>query len=201
MLTREDLESAFLRLGRKALADGKVVEIAVYGGSAILLTFPARAATKDVDAVLTADPAWIRAAAREVAQELGAGWPEDWLNDGVKGWLSHRDAEPGSKNPFGSYPAEDEVGLRVFVAAPEYLFAMKCMAMRIGGVDVTQDRADIELLADRLGIRSAPAAIELVSRFYPSSGISPRTAYGIEEIFSALECGADGRGGSGSGES
>jgi hypothetical protein len=108
------------------------------------------------------------------------------LNDGVKGWLSHRDADPDSKPLFKTYPSEDEPGLRVFVASPHYLFAMKCLAMRVGGVDDTQDRSDIEALARKIGIATAGQAIEIVSQYYPPSGIPPKTHFGIEEIFSRL---------------
>ena len=181
-LTRENLESAFRELGLKAHAADKIVEIAVYGGSALVLILPGRAATKDVDAVMHHDPAWLRQAAAALAEERG--WPSDWLNDGVKGWLSHRDADPEAKALFRTYPSEDKPGLRVLVASPNYLFAMKCMAMRIGGVDETQDRSDIETLARKIGITTAEQALEIVSQYYPLSKISPKTQYGVEEIFS-----------------
>lgn len=182
-LDRESLEGAFAALGQKACRAGKIVEIAVYGGSALVLTLPGRVATKDVDAVIDQDRDWVRQAAAELADERG--WPRDWLNDGVKGWLSHRDADPDAKALFKTYPSEDEPGLRVFVATPHYLFAMKCLAMRIGGVDETQDRADIEALAREIGIATAGAALEIVSRYYPSSKVPPKTQYGVEEIFAS----------------
>jgi hypothetical protein len=181
-LTRANLESAFRALGLKARAADKIVEIAVYGGSALVLTLEGRAATKDVDAVMHHDPAWLRQAVAALAEENG--WPAAWLNDGVKGWLSHRDADPAAKYLFKTYPSENEPGLRVFVATPHYLFAMKCLAMRIGGVDETQDRSDIEALARKIGIATAEQALEIVSQYYPLSKILPKTQYGIEEIFS-----------------
>jgi hypothetical protein len=183
-LTRERLENAFRELGLKARAADKIVEIAVYGGSALVLTLPGRVATKDVDAVMHHDAAWLRHAVVALAEEKG--WPSDWLNDGVKGWLSHRDADPEAKPLFKTYPSEDEPGLRVFVASPHYLFAMKCLAMRVGGVDDTQDRSDIEALARKIGIVTAEQAIDIVSQYYPPSGIPPKTHFGIEEIFSRL---------------
>jgi hypothetical protein len=181
-LTREILEGAFHELGCRARAADKVVEIAVYGGSALVLTLPGRAATKDVDAVIHHDEAWLRAAVVALAEEKG--WPQDWLNDGVKGWLSHRDSEPGAKQLFRTYPSEDEPGLRVFVASPYYLFAMKCLAMRLGGTGEAQDRSDIEGLARRIGVATAEQALDIVSRYYPLSRIPPKTHFGIEEIFS-----------------
>jgi hypothetical protein len=76
------LEMAFANLGQKAIEADRIVEIAVYGGSALVLTLPARVATKDVDAVFKADAAWIRQIAAEIGEELG--WATDWLNDAVK---------------------------------------------------------------------------------------------------------------------
>jgi len=183
-LTRQNLEAAFHELGLRAREADKIVEIAVYGGSALVLTVPGRAATKDVDAVVNHDPVWLREAVAVMAEEKG--WPPDWLNDGVKGWLSHRDADPEAKHLFKTYPSEDEPGLRVFVASPHYLFAMKCMAMRIGGAGEFQDRYDIETLAGEIGIVTAEQALDIVSEYYPMSRISPKTQYGVEEIFSRL---------------
>jgi hypothetical protein len=183
-LTRQNLESAFHELGLRARTADKIVEIAVYGGSALVLTLPDRLATKDVDAVMQHDHIWLRDAVAALAEEKG--WPPDWLNDGVKGWLSHRDADPEAKHLFKTYPSEDEPGLRVFVASPHYLFAMKCLAMRIGGADESQDRSDIEGLARKVGIVTAEQALDIVSQYYPLSKISPKTQYGVEEIFSGL---------------
>jgi hypothetical protein len=180
-LTRQNLESAFCELGLKARAADKIVEIAVYDGSALVLTLPGRAATKDVDAVMHHDQVWLREAVAALAEEKG--WPPDWLNDGVKGWLSHRDADPEAKQLFKTYPSEDEPGLRVFLASPHYLFAMKCLAMRIGGVDGSQDRSDIETLARHIGIVTAEQALDIVSQYYPLLRISPKTHFGIQEIF------------------
>ena len=137
--------------------------------------------TKDVDAVIQHDQAWLRDAVAALADEKG--WPSDWFNDGVKGWLSHRDADPKAKLLFKTYPSEDEPGLRVLVASPHYLFAMKCLAMRIGGVDGSQDRSDIEALARQIGVATEEQALDIVSQYYPLSRISPKTLPGIQEIF------------------
>jgi hypothetical protein len=63
-------------------ASALVVEIAVYGGVALMLTFPGRPATKR-----TSMPARAR---RERSPDARATWrrTEDWLNDAVKGFLS-----------------------------------------------------------------------------------------------------------------
>ena len=56
-----------------------------------------------------------------MAARVGA--PIDWLTDAVKGYLSSQ----GDFNPYLELPH-----LRVFVARPEYLLAMKVASMRLG---------------------------------------------------------------------
>lgn len=77
---RATLELAFERLGRMAVEAGRIVEISVYGGSALVLTLDARPRTQDVDAVFDKDRDFVRRAAASVAEEFG--WDADWLNDG-----------------------------------------------------------------------------------------------------------------------
>lgn len=176
---RDALLLALEELGRRAFAEGKTIEIAIYGGSALMLTYYWRLATKDVDAVFEADRQTVRRLAAEMAQ--AHGWDRDWLNDGVKGFLSAKDAD--AKTLLGTYPSEEEPGLRVMLANPAYLFAMKCRAMRIGGVDAAADVEDIRKLARELGIDTAQAALELLASFYPDRLIEAKTRFGIEEIF------------------
>lgn len=178
---RATIELAFERLGELACKAGKIVEISVYGGSALVLTTDFRIGTQDVDAVFENDRTFVRQAAGLVAEEFG--WHADWINDGVKGFLSTQDANAASKILFRTYPAEHEPGLRVFVATPAYLFAMKCLAMRLGGAQENSDVTDIRKLGAELGIRSAQDAFEVVSRYYPLARLSPKTQFGLEEIF------------------
>lgn len=181
---RESLERALETLGRRAYAEGKTIEIAIYGGSALMLTFDWRVATKDVDAVFEADKQTIRRLARDIAKEND--WDPDWLNDGVKGFLSAADSSPEAKRLFRTFPSESEPGLRVLVANPAYVFAMKCRAMRLGGVEESTDIADITRLAQEIGLTSAQDALDLVAAFYPDRIIEPKTRFGLEEIFARL---------------
>jgi hypothetical protein len=114
---------------------------------------------------------------------MARGWPADWLNDGVKGFLSPRDGEAGMKNLSGEFPSSEMPGLRIFVPTPEYMFAMKCRAMRFGGVDENSDIDDIRNLAREIGLTDAEAALALVASFYPQSQLPPKVRFGMEEIF------------------
>lgn len=98
---RETLERALAELGRRAFAAGRTVEIVIYGGSALLLTLNRQINTGDVDAVFEGNKDFIRKLAAEIAEEFE--WDENWLNDGVKGWLSNRDADPDVKALFKSF--------------------------------------------------------------------------------------------------
>ena len=182
---RSILEQALAELGRKAYAAGRTVEIVIYGGSALLLTLNRQINTGDVDAVFEGNKDFVKKLAAEMAEEFG--WDENWLNDGVKGWLSSRDADPDVKALFKTYPAEDQPGLRVYTAKPEYLFAMKCLAMRVGGVESTSDIDDIKLLAGAIGLKSSQDALSLVEKFYPQNMLQPKTRLGLEEIFANLD--------------
>jgi len=178
---RSTLERALGELGRRAFAAGRTVEIVVYGGSALLLTLNRQINT---GAVFEGNRDFIKKLAAEMAEEFG--WDENWLNDGVKGWLSGRDADPDVKALFKTYPAEDEPGLRVYTAKPEYLFAMKCRAMRVGGVEANSDIEDIKLLVHAIGLKNSQDALTLVEKYYPQNMLQPKTRLGLEEIFSNL---------------
>lgn len=180
---RAGLEAAFEALGTAARRDGKLVEIAVYGGAAMVFTFAARPSTKDVDAVFEDNRAWVRDVATRIGEDFG--WPADWINDGIKGFLSTADRTPSSKRLLRGYPDEREPGVRVLIAAPEYLFAMKAIAMRVGGQGGSDDIADLRLLAVDLGVGSAEDALAIVDRYYPAARVPPRTRFGLEALFDA----------------
>jgi len=131
--------------------------------------------------VFEADKVLVRRWATAIADERG--WEPDWLNDGVKGFLSEGDAEPESKVLFGTFPSEDQPGLHVMVAAPEYLCTMKCRAMRLGGVDENADIEDVSRLASALGLATVEDALAVVADFYPRRLLQPKPQFGLEEIF------------------
>lgn len=183
ILTRADIEAAFEDIGRAAHAAGKIVELAVVGGAAIVLLFVARPATRDVDAVISGDTAFVREQTQRVAHDRG--WREDWLNDSVKGFLSVRHNDPDVMRLFRTYPSEREAGMRVFVARAEYLLAMKCLAMRVGS-PASRDADDIRTLIRHLGLSDADQVLEIVASYYPNRLIRPRTQFGVQEIMQSL---------------
>lgn len=175
-LTRSDIERGLRRLDGMAREAEKLVELSVYGGAALAISFDLRVATRDVDAIVRGSPDFVRKSAAAIAGE--EGWPEDWLNDGVKGFIAQKE----QMRLLQDFQAADGKGLRVLVPTPHYLFAMKCMAMRPEGIDGSHDISDIEALADIAEIADAKSALELVESFYPSGRIPPKVRFGVEEI-------------------
>jgi hypothetical protein len=150
---------------RKADIEG---ELFVVGGAVMCLAYAARSSTQDVDALFR--PAReVREAAARVA--IRAGIASDWLNDGVKGFLSAQGA-------FDSFLELDH--LRVMVAQAEYLLAMKCLSLRIGAE--FHDEDDIRYLLRHLNVASYERAVAVITQFYPVERYPQKTLYALAEL-------------------
>lgn len=170
-----DLDATTVRallteLGAELDAAGIVADLFVVGGAAVALAYDARRLTRDVDAVF-APAAQVRTAAERVAQAHGL--PADWLNDAVKGFLP-----PGVP---ASRLLMEVPGLRVEVAEPRYLLALKLRAARDEDVD------DVRLLAGIAGIRTAHECVALLEATFPPSILTPRLQFFAEEVFAPDE--------------
>ncbi len=85
--SRQEIQEGLKRLGELALERGFHIQLTVVGGAAMVLGFDARQSTRDVDVIVfePEEVRLVRQLARLVAEERN--WPEDWLNDGAKGYL------------------------------------------------------------------------------------------------------------------
>ena len=85
--TRKEIADGIERLGQLAVESGIEIELVLIGGALMVLRFQARNSTRDVDVAIVAprETERVREFARTVAAEHG--WPDDWLNDGAKGYL------------------------------------------------------------------------------------------------------------------
>lgn len=182
MFTLQDLHEAFQALGELARRDGLVIDLAVYGDSALMLASNFRVATQDVDAVVDGDQRPITRLAEAIAQQRG--WAQDWLNDGVRTYLSPQvEGLEAHHALFRAYPSDPEPGLRVFVPSPEYLLAMKLMAMRLDPAAGKSDLADILNLLDVVGLATPEEVVGFVAAFYPEARISARLHLGIRALW------------------
>lgn len=167
-LTRAGIHRLFELLDAELAREDVVGEIYLVGGAVMCLALNARPATRDVDAFFRPSRA-IRQAAARVAAQVGA--PDNWLNDAVKGFLTPR-------GEFDSYLQLDH--LRVFVARPEYLLAMKTASMRLG--EEFQDLDDVRFLLRYLNITSAQTALEIVTRYFEDEQLPPKSRLALEEL-------------------
>jgi len=190
MLSVEQLNDALTELGRRACAQGKVVEIAIYGGSALMLTSNFRVTTQDVDAVADSDQDLVGRLAQDIAAERG--WPPDWLND-VRTYLSPNvDGLAQHHELFRTYPGEEAPGLRVFVPTPEYLLAMKLMAMRLDPAAGKTDLNDILNLMEVVNVADKDQLIQFAATFYPEARVSGRLRLGLDVVWAARQSNSTG---------
>jgi hypothetical protein len=167
-LTRGDILRLFGLLDAELSAEGVEGELYLVGGAVMCLALRARDATRDVDALFVPTRV-VREAAARVASE--ADVPVTWLNDAVKGYLSPR----GDYDPFLELPH-----LRVFVARPTYLLAMKCAAMRLG--EEFHDVDDVRYLLRWLNITTVEEALGVVTRYFDEAQLPPKTRLALEEL-------------------
>lgn len=147
-------------------------ELYLVGGAVMCLAFDARQSTLDLDGFFKPARA-VRTAAKRIAATLGL--TEDWLNDAVKGYLS-------SKGDFQQYL--DLSNLRVMIASPEYLLAMKCLALRLG--EEFHDEADVRFLLRYQNITNYQKALDIICRYYPLERFPQKTLYALEEMVADL---------------
>lgn len=165
--TRAKILAALQALGRDLTSQGVRGQIFIVGGAAMALAYSTRRVTKDVDAVFEPKAVIYLAAAR-VAEELGL--PDDWLNDAAKAFM------PGPDH--AARPVPEVRGIEITTASPQYLLAMKLMAMRFG-----EDDEDIEILLRQSRLHTAQEALDLLQRMYPYREPPVKTRLFLEELF------------------
>ena len=168
MLSKDQILRLLKSLNSRLKEEAVSGEMYLLGGAVMCLVFDARASTKDLDAVF-APKTKIRELSSELAREEGLD--EDWLNDAVKGFFS----DQASFDPFLELSH-----LRVLVASPEYLLAMKCLSMRIG--KEFHDESDVRFLLRYLNITKYEKALKTITSYYPLESFPQKTLYALEEI-------------------
>jgi hypothetical protein len=179
-LSVDNVIAAFEVMGRYLRERGLVGEIAVYGRTAILLQFRWGNPTEDVDVV-------IRTAERESAVKdaaafaaLRLGLPDDWLNNYVGAFTAERESE-SFFSAYGAYPQGETPGLRVFLAKPEYICAMKLKALQRESIG-DRDFEDAVRLAAELGIETADDLRHLFASYFPGESLDRTAAARLPEI-------------------
>ncbi len=171
---RDALLDAFDQIGHAAASAGTKLQIAVDGGSTLMLASNFRFATEDVDVSQLEHPlpVWLAVVVDKIAEENG--WQDEWFNDGVAFHLSSLADHALDHLEFGTFPRDDTPpGLVVSVPSAEYLLALKLKAARVTDpVRGETERLDILNLMKVVGISTAEEAIALLGRYFPVSAAS-----------------------------
>src|SRR5438270_5792153 len=184
---REQLLDAFDEVGHAAIQAKARLDIAVYGGSALMLASNFRFATEDVDIAEVGEPwpDWLTNVVREIA--CRNQWSEEWLNEGVTFHLCRQAVGIRDLVAFGTFPRlSDQIGLTVFVPTVRYMLALKLKALRVSEfAKGSKDIDDVRNLLGVLGISDVEPAIEILAEFFPRSGAdADKQRFVLENILS-----------------
>ena len=171
MLDAPRIHSLLKAINDELAAESVRGEVYLAGGAVMCLVFRAREATKDIDALFLPAAPIRNAAARIGVRE---GLPDGWLNDAVKGFFSES----------GRFEVYEEMShLKIHSPHPEYLLAMKCLAMRLG--EDFKDREDVATLVRTLGYTRLNQAEQALGKYYPLDRYPMRSRYILEELLEA----------------
>jgi hypothetical protein len=169
LFSPEDLDEALRLLVRGLVVAGVEIEIKIVGAAAVTLQVGREALTQDIDALYPSNPKF-NAVVKRIATTKN--WPETWINDAVKMFVSHYDTDADWEIHT------EEGGVVVRVARPQLLLAMKLLAGR-----GRRDTQDIDRLLDRCEITSMLAAKEIFDRYYPTEVIASPALRQLEARF------------------
>lgn len=167
-LGQTDIRRLFELLNEELRSSDTRGELYLVGGAVMCLAYNPRQSTADVHAFFQPTVPVRDAAARAATR---SGFPPDWLNDAVKRYLS-------KNGDFAAFLELDH--LRVMVAQPKYLLAMKCLAMRIGLE--FHDLDDVRFLLRLLDVHSYDQAVAAITQYSPLSRFPQKTLYALEEL-------------------
>jgi hypothetical protein len=149
---RDKIVQSLEELGRRLELAGERAELYIVGGAAMALAFARDRVTRVIDAVFVPKSRVYDEAKAMAVKDDTLG--PDWLNDAVKGFLpSIEDSE--------AQVILDRPGIRVLVASPRRLLAMKVFAAR-----VDRDRDDILTLCQQSTISTIAEVLELTQELY-----------------------------------
>lgn len=175
LLNRDELLGLLHEVGEYLRERNTEAHLYVVGGAAMALTFDSRRVTRDVDAALRDVGVEFWDAVRDVGQRHGL--EQTWLSTQATAFMSH---EPDEAAAELNLP-----GLRVAVASPEHLLAMKLRALR------DRDLEDLDVLFRHLGLTEPQQAADIHDRLFSEASIGyagpDEALYAAQLVFDRAE--------------
>ena len=168
-LTAEEIIKYLLILNEKLKQNNKHGELSMVGGAVMCLVFESRLSTFDIDAIFSPHGE-IEKLIFDIADEYKL--PKHWINEGVAMYLS-------KKGEFSEY--RNLSNLKIYVATPEYMLAMKALSARIGNIN---ELKDIKFLINYLDLKSSDDVFKVIGKFYSLDEFKVRFYLILKEIFS-----------------
>ena len=146
-------------------------DINLVGGAVMCLAFKSRKITHDIDGIF--EP---KSKINDLIKSISVknDIPENWLNDGVKGFLS-------KKANFQEFKKLSN--LTISIASPEYMLAMKCLSAR---ADNKNEIEDLKHLIKKLNLKTYEDVVEIILQFYPMEKFMVKTQYLIMEVLESV---------------
>lgn len=179
------LRKIFGKIGELCATRGSTLEIAIYGGSALVMDFSHRNVTGDIDYCVRTD---CRDDFHEIAYEALAALGRTDLYEAFRDDVSIFESDDAEYLFHGDYGEPGGTGgLRVFKASPRYILSMKVLSMR--GASVSNDPLDVWALCEACNIRSVDEAEDLVSKFYPGQSMRKKSRLILEDLLAHQQAG------------
>ncbi len=167
LFSSERIRAALVELGSRLDAQGHRADLYIVGGAAMALAFDRNRVTRDIDAVFA--PKTVVYDVARTMEEESEDLDQNWLNDAVKGFLAK--TEDDDATVF-----LEEKGIRVLVASPRRLLAMKVFAAR-----ADRDRDDILSLCSHIGVTSIQEVLDLTAGLYGDL-LTPKSKFIVIEL-------------------
>lgn len=167
MLNVKDIEKYLKEINIKLKDSGKTGDIVLAGGAVMALVYGARNATKDIDALFKPSTE-MRKIINDIASKYNL--PEDWLNDGVKGFFTSN----MNKKVYKQYS-----NLTIYTLDAEAMLALKLSSAR----PESKDQDDSIFLMNVLNIKDVEELYEIVDKYIPKNRKTVGSHFFIQDTF------------------
>ncbi len=171
-LNKRDLENLFYKIGERLQKQGELIDVTIYGGSALLLK-GLRCRTKDVDAMFDKwDEHNLSIITNNLAHEHKL--EKKWFNNDIEPFISEKE----SLELYKKYPEYGNGGIRIHLPKPDYLLALQVRALSMchptgnPNEPLGKHALDVQKLVNILGY-DKEKTIETVKIYYSESVLTP----------------------------